>query len=491
MISVNIRTEPMLVGSPLECLLAVREEVGERNAFLFESLAGPAVDARSSLIGITGLLEVSVHDGEVSMKGLPALIKLVSNALRAAGVAHGPGGSLVLVDGDALWQLPRVIDAQFDFARDPGAFGFGLLVCYGYDAVGYIEQLPRTIEDSAHTVPDAVFSLVHGMISIDLSTATAAVVAAESSEWPELDLRALKDIIERTADTDHQSEDAPVAVPPASAISDDVIEEDYLRRAEICLEHIRLGDIYQVQLGHEITVTSAADHLDVYRRLRWRNPSPYMCVLPVAGMIVVGASPELFVRIEGGEVTMRPIAGTARRQGCDEANEGVVNALLNEPKERAEHIMLVDLCRNDLGRIAEPMSTEVRDLMLVETYSHMFHIVSNVTARVDKRFDVYDVIRASFPAGTMTGAPKVRAMEIIESLETSRRGLYAGSFGVVGFGGWSVLGLAIRMAVHSDGTYRIRASAGIVADSSPQSEWNETLTKLGATYWAVTGEELT
>jgi anthranilate synthase component 1 len=188
---------------------------------------------------------------------------------------------------------------------------------------------------------------------------------------------------------------------------------------------------------------------------------------------------------------MRPIAGTARRSG-DEAEDALaVEALLADAKERAEHIMLVDLCRNDLGRIATPMSVDVPDLMIVESYSHMFHIVSNVTAQLGVDSDVYDVIRAGFPAGTMTGTPKVRAMEIIESLETSRRGLYAGSFGVVGFGGWSVLGLAIRMAVHAEDSYRLRASAGIVADSDPRSEWNETLTKLGATYWAVTGEELT
>lgn len=491
MIRVTIRAEPVIVGSPLGCLLAVREEVGERNAFLLESLAGPAIDASSSLIGITGLLEISVYRGHITMVGLPQLVKRVEDAVLSAGVAREADNNLVLVDADALWQLPRVIDAIFDFERDPETFGFGLLVYYGYDAVRYIEQLPRTIEDSELSVPDAVFSLVHALISIDRRAATARFISAESTEWPELDLVDLIDKIERTRDADLRADGALVSVPLASAVYDDVVEEEFLRRAEICLEHIQAGDIYQIQIGHEITVSTSADPLDVYRRLRWRNPSPYMSILPVAGMVVVGASPELFVRIEQGEVTMRPIAGTARRQHTDAANFAVVESLLGDPKERAEHIMLVDLCRNDLGRIAEPMSTEVRELMRIETYSHMFHIVSNVTARIDAQYDVYDVIRASFPAGTMTGAPKVRAMEIIESLETSRRGLYAGSFGVVGFGGWSVLALSIRMAVHSCGTYRLRASAGIVADSSPAAEWNETLTKLGATYWAVTGEELT
>jgi anthranilate synthase component 1 len=282
----------------------------------------------------------------------------------------------------------------------------------------------------------------------------------------------------------------PVQVPTPSSIVDDVSPEEYIRRAELCLEHIRVGDIYQVQLGHEMTITTAADDISVYRRLRWRNPSPYMSVIPLAGRVILGASPELFIRFEDGLATMRPIAGTARRGSDEDSNAIAVERLLSDPKERAEHIMLVDLTRNDLGRVAVPMTVEVVDLMIIEAYSHMYHIVSNVTSLIVDGKDVYDVIKACFPAGTMTGAPKVRAMEIIESLVSSRRGLYAGSFGLIGFSGWSVLGLAIRMVVRSDDRYVLRASAGIVADSDPAKEWNETLTKLGATYWAVVGKEI-
>jgi anthranilate synthase component 1 len=490
MTSVTIRRRPVQVSDPLDCLIALREVVGQSSAFLFESLAGPSIDTRNSLIGITGLLEISVYRGRVTLNGLPEVRQRTHAALLDAGVVRVLGEELVLSDDDALWRLPRAVDAVFDFERDPDEFGFGLLVYYGYDAVRYIEQLPRTIPDGDDPVPDAIFSLVHGLVKVDLETSSAVVTIAESQLWSGPDIDRLVQRIEAATGSEHAEDIDPVPVPLPIAVTDDVDEAEFVRRANTCLDHIRVGDIYQVQLGHEITVNTDADHMDVYRRLRWRNPSPYMCLLPIADRVVVGASPELFVRAGGGTVTMRPIAGTARRHESEEENARAVQGLLADPKERAEHIMLVDLCRNDLGRIAEPMSVDVPDLMVIETYSHMFHLVSNVSARAQAQYDVYDVIRASFPAGTMTGAPKVRAMEIIEGLEASRRGLYAGSFGIIGFGGWSILGLAIRMAVHSEGSYSLRASAGVVADSVPSNEWRETLTKLGATYWAVTGGEL-
>jgi anthranilate synthase component 1 len=187
---------------------------------------------------------------------------------------------------------------------------------------------------------------------------------------------------------------------------------------------------------------------------------------------------------------MRPIAGTARRVRDPELDATAVRELRESDKERAEHIMLVDLCRNDLGRVAVTDTTETHGLMTVEQYSHVFHLVTTVAARVMPGLSMSDVIRAAFPAGTMTGAPKVRAMQLIDDLETSPRGFYAGAFGIIGFNDDAVLGLSIRMAVWRDGRYRIRASAGIVADSTPEGEWNETLSKMGAAYHAVIGEEL-
>jgi anthranilate synthase component 1 len=222
--------------------------------------------------------------------------------------------------------------------------------------------------------------------------------------------------------------------------------------------------------------------------LRNINPSPYMYYAPLHTARIIGASPELFVRLEENSVTMRPIAGTTKRGNDPECDRISIKKLSEDRKERAEHLMLIDLCRNDLGRICAPGTLEVNERMLVESYSHVFHLVSNIEAHVEPSLDIYDVIAATFPAGTMTGAPKIRAMELIETLENRRRGLYGGAIGFISFNGNAVLGLCIRTALWSAGSYALRASAGIVADSSPESEWDETLNKLSATLLAVRGE---
>jgi anthranilate synthase component 1 len=216
-----------------------------------------------------------------------------------------------------------------------------------------------------------------------------------------------------------------------------------------------------------------------------------MYFLPLGEITLLGASPELFVRVEGDVVAMRPIAGTASRSGDRETDESRIAALRADDKEVAEHVMLVDLSRNDLGKVARAATVEVDEMMVVEDFSHVFHLVSNVKARLAPWVDAFDVVRATFPAGTMTGAPKVRAMEIIEEREDRRRGLYAGAFGLVGFGGYVNLGLCIRGLTRHGDEYVTRASAGVVADSVPEREWRETLAKMSATYWAVTGTELT
>ena len=484
-VPVDLETVGVQVGEPLDAFVALRELVGEEQVFLLESLAGPVADTRASLVGVTGLLEVQVHRSRVTLTGVPDLVDAATDALTSAGVVASGDDGLRLTGDEGLWQLPRVLDAMFDVERDPARFGFGLLVFHGYDAVRYIERLPRLIPDPPDPAPDAVFTLVRALVSVDLSARSATLTLASVPGWPEL----------RTADVVAALEAPAPAVPgtgvPApDAVRDDITPPEYVARVEQALEHVRLGDIYQVQVGHEIAITTAADDMAVYRRMRERNPSPYMSLLPIAGRVVVGASPELFLRLEGRTATMRPIAGTARRSGDPERDAAAVERLLADPKERAEHVMLVDLCRNDMGRVSVPGTVSVDDFMIIESYSHLFHIVSSVTSTVRAEHDVYDLIRAGFPAGTMTGAPKVRAMEIIEELESSRRGLYAGSFGLIGFGGWTILGLAIRMTVRTGDRYVIRASAGVVADSTPEGEWAETLTKMSAAYWAVTGEEL-
>jgi anthranilate synthase component 1 len=273
-------------------------------------------------------------------------------------------------------------------------------------------------------------------------------------------------------------------------VSDSVRRSDYVAGVARALHYISIGDIYQVQLGHELDIESGALPFDVYRRLRVRNPSPYMYLLPFGDTTLVGASPESFLQLEAGKIVMRPIAGTAPRGRTPAEDAELVRALQHDEKELAEHIMLVDLSRNDIGRVCKPGTLHADELLVVEQYSHVNHLVSNVTGELKPELDTFDAIAATFPAGTMTGAPKIRAMEIIEELENTRRGAYAGAVGLIDFSGYVNLALCIRSAVYRRGHYLLRASAGVVADSIADREWRETLHKMGVTYWAVTGEEL-
>jgi len=238
-------------------------------------------------------------------------------------------------------------------------------------------------------------------------------------------------------------------------------------------------------LSQRLAIPYRAAPLDLYRALRTLNPSPYMFFVDLKDFHVVGSSPEILVRVEDGEVTVRPIAGT-RPRGHDEAEDKrLEEELLADPKERAEHIMLVDLGRNDIGRVSQIGSVRVTDQMVIERYSHVMHIVSNVTGALRPDMDAIDVLRATFPAGTVSGAPKVRAMEIIEELEPTRRGVYAGAVGYLSWAGNMDTAIAIRTAVIKDGTLYIQAGAGIVADSVPRNEWNETMNKARAIFRAV------
>jgi anthranilate synthase component I len=258
--------------------------------------------------------------------------------------------------------------------------------------------------------------------------------------------------------------------------------EDMVKTAK---EYIRAGDIFQVVLSQRLSAPTSSEPLDVYRALRSLNPSPYMFYLQLDDVRIVGASPEVLVTMRGDEITVRPIAGTRPRPADRTNEEAVVKDLLADEKERAEHIMLVDLGRNDVGRVAAPGTVKVTDLMTIEKYSHVIHIVSNVVGKVKKGADAIDVLRASFPAGTVSGAPKVRAMEIIEELEPTRRGPYAGAVGYLSYSGMLDTCITIRTIVMKDRTAYVQAGAGIVADSVPEREYQETLSKARALVAAV------
>ena len=280
----------------------------------------------------------------------------------------------------------------------------------------------------------------------------------------------------------------PVACAPAGknvAFASNVSRTEYEAAVTRAKEYVKAGDIIQVVLSQRFTGELTVDPLDIYRVLRTLNPSPYMFFLRLDDTLVVGASPEVMVRKEGKKVELRPIAGTRPRGASAEEDERLERELLADPKERAEHVMLVDLGRNDLGRVCATGTVHVSELMVVERYSHVMHIVSNVQGELEEGKDAFDVVAATFPAGTLSGAPKVRAMQIIDELEPVRREIYGGAVGYFSFSGNMDMAIAIRTLVIRDGQVHLQAGAGIVADSDPASEYQETVNKAMAVVKAI------
>jgi anthranilate/para-aminobenzoate synthase component I len=465
---------------------ALREELGARNVYLLESLAGPAADRRSAAVGFAPFLSVAVAGDEIRIVGSEQFVGRARAALVDAGAGIS-GESLILTDGVDFWDIPRVVGALFDVpGLNSSSFGFGYVAFYGYDVVRHIERLPFLIDRDDSAPPDLLLAFYQGLCTFDLESGAATLTVAMSDLLPDISLDNIAAIVSSATGAGTQES----RVPAPSLVRDSTTEPEFCRAVGVALQHIAIGDIYQVQLGHEITVESEIDEMLVYERMRRRNPSPYMAVLPVEDLTVISSSPELFLRIEGDTMMMRPIAGTIARTSDPSEDRTRKATLASDEKEVAEHVMLVDLCRNDLSRIAQVDTVEVDELMAVEDYSHVFHLVSNVKASLAPGYDAQDVVAATFPAGTMTGAPKIRAMEIIEDIEDKRRGLYAGAFGLIGLGGYVNLGLCIRTVFRRDRTYWTRASAGVVSDSTPAAEWRETLSKLNAAYWALTDKEL-
>lgn len=495
-VGVRVTSGALPYHDPLTMYEGLRDRCGAQEVFLFESPDGPDRDRRSSVVGVGPLAEIRVFADRVEIDGQPDVASALVLAAGEAGLVREDAGGLRLRadDREALWRLPALAQRAFAVEVDtdlvPGsAYAFGFLVSFAYESAWHMESLPgRTKEPNG---PDITLTLFRDTVWYDLGTSTARHLTAESPVFGERPV-GVAEVAELAAQAAAVS-GLPVAVPPAPvplSVHDSVSRETFLGWAERCLEHIGVGDIYQIQIGHRVDVRSELKPLDLYRRLRHRNPSPYMYLMPRAGRTLIGASPELFLRIEGDEIEMRPIAGTTRRGPDDAENELRVKEMQESTKERAEHVMLVDLCRNDLGRVCRPSDRPVDRLMSVERYSHVFHLVSSVTGRLEEGVDVWDAVRATFPAGTMTGAPKVRAMEIIDGLERQRRGSYAGAVGLVDVHGWSELALCIRSVEYDGTSYSTQSSAGLVALSDPAAEWRETLAKMGAAYWALTGEEL-
>ena len=448
-------------------------------AFLLESApAGSETWSRFTFLGTEPRAAWRWSDGEVD-EWTPG------SGWRPARRTDDPIGDL---QQTLRAERPAVVPELGDFWS--GAVGY-----FSYDVVRSVERLPSP-PPRALGVPDALFVRTRSVVIIDNLRGQARIVVAVPvlDGTPNDKLRALYDeaVAEIGALEDRLA--TGVTLPPLrldttaqpAAGRSTYPRERFLRDVERIREYIFAGDCFQALLARRIEVPVDFDSLSLYRALRALNPSPYMYHLQLDGLELVGSSPELLVRVAGGRVTLRPIAGTRPRGPTPSDDDRLASELLADEKERAEHLMLVDLGRNDVGRIARYGSVRVTDLMTVERYSHVLHIVSQVEGELRDGLSALDALRATFPAGTMTGAPKVRAMEIIDELEPERRGPYAGAVGYVAAGDTRMdLAITIRTCVLWNGTASIQAGAGIVADSVPEREWDETENKARAMLLAL------
>lgn len=455
------------------------QSIGVENAFLLESIYGPEKDCQRSVLGLHRLVEILFSDRTISIKGETSICEFLREVLtEALGRPVPPIGPVVLQSTDEHWKAIRALVHAFD--EEQGELRFGYFASIGYDAGRLIESIPARLPTDACPLVTLSLFQIHVVVT---RLCQAHIVVRQAPGIPNRTIDSVRTILARRSESDAK------AGRPHSSVRFTMNRGSYVAAAERALDHIRAGDIYQIQLGHEIQVATSMSPVSLYAQLRKENPSPYMFLCHIGGSDLIGASPESYVQLDNGTISMRPIAGTVRKTTGEKREEQIAK-LVESAKENAEHVMLVDLCRNDIGRVCKDRSMQVPDLMIVGDFANLFHLISTVTGRIRNDCDVVDVIRATFPAGTMVGAPKVRAMEIIENLETSRRGYYAGGIGLVGFGNFVNMALCIRMATRKNETYSLRASAGIVVDSDPLAEWEETLIKMGRMYRALTGEEL-
>ncbi|MBK8114682.1 MAG: anthranilate synthase component I [Candidatus Accumulibacter sp.] len=432
-------------------------------SYLLESVQGGERFGRYSIIGLSSPTRIVVNAHQV----------LVLNGNRIAERED---------DTNPLDFIGKYMK-RFRAAPTTGLPRFcgGLVGCFGYDTVRYIEtRLTRSQKADDLGIPDIVLLLSEEIAVVDnLSGKLTLVVYAEPGV-PGAYHKAHARLRELLA-----SLREPVRIPPETPRSSQpaasMFGEAQFRQAVVKAKHyITEGDLMQVVLSQRMSKPLAASPMALYRSLRSLNPSPYMFYFDFEDFHVVGASPEILVRLEGDTVTVRPIAGTRRRGVSFEEDQALAAELLADEKERAEHVQLLDLGRNDAGRVARVGTIRLTENMIVERYSHVMHIVSNVEAKLRPKLSALDVLKATFPAGTVSGAPKVRAMEIIDELEPVKRGIYAGAVGYLGFNGDMDLAIAIRTAIVKDGQLHVQAGAGIVADSDPASEWQETQNKAQA-----------
>jgi anthranilate synthase component 1 len=435
-------------------------------ASLFESVIGGEKVGRYTFVAMDPFLSLTAHGNQVTVQS--------------------DAGKETLTLDDPLVELRRRL-AQFPTAHLPELPPFigGAIGYCAYDVVRYVEKLKNPPHDD-RGLPDLCFGLVDRMLVFDNVNKTLYVIALARVDQHPGNFAAAYAEAQQRVDEWVEKLTKAASLPPVDiqrtnqlslAYRSNTTQQKYEEAVRKCVEYIRAGDIFQVVLSQRLQLELGCDPFEVYRTLRVVNPSPFMFFLRTPETTLVGSSPEIMCRVYDGVVTVRPLAGTRKRGETDEEDKRLADELLADPKERAEHVMLVDLGRNDVGRVARFGSVKLSDVMVIERYSHVMHITSNVTGELRPELDAFDALKASLPAGTVSGAPKVRAMEIIDELEPHRRGPYAGAVGYIDYAGNMDTCIALRtLVVHGNQAY-VQCGAGIVADSDPASEYQETLNK--------------
>jgi len=441
-------------------------------SYLFESVHGGEQWGRYSIIGLPCKTIVKISGQDITLEKEGEILESINHPQPLEWIEEFRQRYIVPdIEG-----LPR--------------FNGGLVGYFGYETIGYIEpRLKSTAKDDPIGSPDILLMVSEEMLVFDnLSGKVLLLTHADPAEDNAYD-KAISRLNDRITDLRNlpaqtESHAAPKQVDEADFISGFTQKgfEDAVLKAK---EYIVAGDVMQVVLSQRMSIPYSASPLNLYRALRCLNPSPYMYYLNLGDFHIVGSSPEILVRLEDDTVTVRPIAGTRPRGETPEQDKALEKELLADPKELAEHLMLIDLGRNDAGRVAKIGTVKLTDKMIIERYSHVMHIVSNVIGDLQEGKDAFDVLAATFPAGTVSGAPKIRAMEIIDELEPVKRGVYAGAVGYISWSGNLDTAIAIRTAVIKDKTLHIQAGAGIVYDSIPRNEWDETMNKGRAVFRAV------
>lgn len=440
-------------------------------SFLLESVEGGERIARYSFLGSSPSLVFSSKGNKINL-------------------IEGKISKSFTTKDDPIEELKRILN-RFNFVKVKGLprFSGGLVGFFGYDMVRFIEDIPQKNPDDLK-LPDSVFMLTDTLLIFDhvdhkIKVVSNVHVKEEPSKSYDGAIEKIEKIVGHLKAAAHSPEPSFVKRTRPLRLKSNFTKHGYEDIVKKAKGYVKKGDIIQAVLSQRLQAPIESHPFKVYRALRSINPSPYMYYLKLGDFSLVGSSPEIMVRCEDGTVELRPIAGTRPRGASQREDERLARDLLRDPKERAEHIMLVDLGRNDVGRVSEYKSVKVSELMAIEKYSHVMHIVSDVSGRLRKGRDIFDVIRASFPAGTVTGAPKVRAMEIIEELENIRRGPYAGCVGYFSFSGNLDSCITIRTILIKGHTAYIQAGAGIVADSKPAREYEETMNKAKALLRAI------